>query len=198
MVEGGVPFPMLSDAGGRIGRVYGVYDEQAGIEAPGIEEVKAIARSLDIEISTPEEEPKGLSPKDRQKYEELAGWVRDISLLQSFSEAYLGAENAQDILKIIRQGFQLLLDLNSLFFFEYRGDSLLGAAMGGDEQDDVIRSLRIPFREETSLLVKGLVQHRILDTFDNKPLFSILDEQLIRFLGSEGMICMPMRVGEDR
>ena len=162
------------------------------------EEVQAIARSLDIEISTPEEEPKGLSPKDRQKYEELAGWVRDISLLQSFSEAYLGAENAQDILKIIRQGFQLLLDLNSLFFFEYRGDSLLGAAMGGDEQDDVIRSLRIPFREETSLLVKALVQQRILDTFDNKPLFSILDEQLIRFLGSEGMICLPMRVGEDR
>ena len=162
------------------------------------EEVKAIARSLDIAISTPEEEPQGLGPKDRKKYEELAGWVRDISLLQSFSEAYLGAENAQDILRIVRQGFQLLLDLNSVFFFQYRGDSLLGAAMGGDEQEDVIRSLRIPFREETSLLVKALVQQRILDTFDNKPALSIMDEQLIRFLGSEGMICLPMRVGEDR
>jgi HD-like signal output (HDOD) protein/signal transduction histidine kinase len=162
------------------------------------EEVKGIARSLDIEISTPEEEPQGLGPKDRKKYEELAAWVRDISLLHSFSEAYLGAENAQDILKIIRQGFQLLLDLNSLFFFQYRGDSLLGTDMGGDEQEDALRSLRIPFREETSLLVKALVQQRILDTFDNKPVLSILDEQLVRFLGSEGMICLPMRVGEDR
>lgn len=35
MVEGGVPFPMLSDAGGRIGRVYGVYDEEAGVNIRG-------------------------------------------------------------------------------------------------------------------------------------------------------------------
>ncbi len=35
MVDGGVPFPMLSDAGGRVGKVYGVYDEDAGVEARG-------------------------------------------------------------------------------------------------------------------------------------------------------------------
>jgi len=35
MVEGGVPFPMLSDGGGRVGSVYGVYDEDAGVENRG-------------------------------------------------------------------------------------------------------------------------------------------------------------------
>jgi len=35
MVEGGVPFPMLSDAGGKIGTVYGIYDEDAGVETRG-------------------------------------------------------------------------------------------------------------------------------------------------------------------
>ena len=35
MVDGGVPFPMLSDAGGKVGTVYGVYDEDAGVEARG-------------------------------------------------------------------------------------------------------------------------------------------------------------------
>ena len=35
MVEGGIPFPMLSDAGGRVGRVYGIYDEDAGVETRG-------------------------------------------------------------------------------------------------------------------------------------------------------------------
>ena len=35
MVKGGVPFPMLSDAGGRIGTVYGVYDEAAGVDIRG-------------------------------------------------------------------------------------------------------------------------------------------------------------------
>ena len=35
MVEGGVPFPMLSDAGGKVGTVYGIYDEDAGVETRG-------------------------------------------------------------------------------------------------------------------------------------------------------------------
>jgi alkyl hydroperoxide reductase subunit AhpC len=35
MVEGGVPFPMLSDAGGRVGKVYGIYDEDSGVETRG-------------------------------------------------------------------------------------------------------------------------------------------------------------------
>jgi peroxiredoxin (alkyl hydroperoxide reductase subunit C) len=35
MVEGGVPYPMLSDGGGRVGAVYGVYDENAGVETRG-------------------------------------------------------------------------------------------------------------------------------------------------------------------
>jgi alkyl hydroperoxide reductase subunit AhpC len=35
MAEGGIPFPMLSDSGGRIGTVYGVYDEAAGVDIRG-------------------------------------------------------------------------------------------------------------------------------------------------------------------
>jgi peroxiredoxin (alkyl hydroperoxide reductase subunit C) len=35
MVDGGVPFPMLSDGGGKIGTVYGVYDEAAGVDIRG-------------------------------------------------------------------------------------------------------------------------------------------------------------------
>ena len=35
MVDGGVPFHMLSDQAGNIGRAYGVYDENQGIELRG-------------------------------------------------------------------------------------------------------------------------------------------------------------------
>ncbi len=35
MVDGGVPFPMLSDAGGQIGALYGVFNEAAGVENRG-------------------------------------------------------------------------------------------------------------------------------------------------------------------
>jgi alkyl hydroperoxide reductase subunit AhpC len=35
MVDGGVPFPMLSDQTGEIGKMYGVYDAAAGVDIRG-------------------------------------------------------------------------------------------------------------------------------------------------------------------
>jgi alkyl hydroperoxide reductase subunit AhpC len=35
MINGGIPFPILSDAGGHLGRIYGVYDEAAGVNVRG-------------------------------------------------------------------------------------------------------------------------------------------------------------------
>lgn len=35
MVEGGIPFPMLSDSGGKVGSLYNIYDEGAGVENRG-------------------------------------------------------------------------------------------------------------------------------------------------------------------
>jgi len=54
MVEGGVPYPMLSDGGGRIGTVYGVYDEAAGVDIRGrfIIDPEFVIRAM--EVLTPE------------------------------------------------------------------------------------------------------------------------------------------------
>lgn len=35
MVQGGIPFPMVSDGGGNLGKVYGVYDQEAGVDIRG-------------------------------------------------------------------------------------------------------------------------------------------------------------------
>ncbi len=35
MVEGGIPYPMLSDTNGKIGKLYGVYNEEAGVNVRG-------------------------------------------------------------------------------------------------------------------------------------------------------------------
>lgn len=54
MVPGGVPFPMLSDAGGRIGDIYGVYDAAAGVDIRGrfIIDPDFVIRAM--EVVTPE------------------------------------------------------------------------------------------------------------------------------------------------
>jgi peroxiredoxin (alkyl hydroperoxide reductase subunit C) len=53
MVEGGVPFPMLSDQTGKIGTVYGVYDENAGVEMRGRFLIDPDGVVQAIEILTP-------------------------------------------------------------------------------------------------------------------------------------------------
>jgi alkyl hydroperoxide reductase subunit AhpC len=54
MVPDGVPFRMLSDGGGRIGEVYGVYDEEAGVDIRGrfIIDPEGVIRAM--EVLTPE------------------------------------------------------------------------------------------------------------------------------------------------
>lgn len=61
MVEGGVPFPMLSDAGGKIGSAYGVYDEAAGVDIRGRFLIDPDFQIRAMEILTPEV---GRNPKE--------------------------------------------------------------------------------------------------------------------------------------
>jgi peroxiredoxin (alkyl hydroperoxide reductase subunit C) len=54
MVEGGFPYPMLSDQGGRIGTVYGVYDKEAGVNIRGRFIIDPDGVIQAMEVLTPE------------------------------------------------------------------------------------------------------------------------------------------------
>jgi len=61
MVPGGIPYPMLSDPGGKIGEVYGVYDTEAGVDIRGrfIIDPDGIIQAM--EVLTP---PVGRNPEE--------------------------------------------------------------------------------------------------------------------------------------
>ena len=61
LVEGGIPYPMLSDTGGTIGSLYGVYDEQEHVNIRGRFIVDADGNLQAIEILPP---PVGRSVKE--------------------------------------------------------------------------------------------------------------------------------------
>ena len=61
MVEGGIPFPMLSDQGGRVGTVYGVYDEAAGVNIRGRFLIDPDGIVQAMEVLTP---PVGRNPEE--------------------------------------------------------------------------------------------------------------------------------------
>jgi peroxiredoxin (alkyl hydroperoxide reductase subunit C) len=53
MVPGGFPFPMLSDAGGRVGAIYGIYDESAGVDIRGRFIIDPDGNIMAMEVLTP-------------------------------------------------------------------------------------------------------------------------------------------------
>lgn len=70
MVEGGVPFPLLEDAGGKIGTIYGVYDEAAGVDIRGrfIIDPDFVIRAMEV-----------LTPEVGRNFDEL---IRQIKAFQ--------------------------------------------------------------------------------------------------------------------
>jgi peroxiredoxin (alkyl hydroperoxide reductase subunit C) len=54
MVPGGIPYPMLSDSGGRVGEIYGVYDEEAGVDIRGRFIIDPDFNIRAMEVLTPE------------------------------------------------------------------------------------------------------------------------------------------------
>jgi len=61
MVPGGVPFPMLSDPGGKIGRVYGVYDDEGAVDIRGRFIIDPDGVIQAMEVLTP---PVGRNPEE--------------------------------------------------------------------------------------------------------------------------------------
>jgi alkyl hydroperoxide reductase subunit AhpC len=54
MVPGGVPFPMIADAGGKIGEVYGVFEPSAGVDIRGRFIIDPDFNIRAMEVLTPE------------------------------------------------------------------------------------------------------------------------------------------------
>ena len=159
-------------------------------------EVKQVAESLEIEVESPDAPGRSVLEKDAEKRQDLVRAVREISLLQGTLQNLLEARGEESILKVVKQGLQVLFDVHSVLFFLYdhERDALVGKGITGNKEDDLANDLAIPFQKETNLLVRSLRQKTALDSFSysTEAAPTIMDKQLVRFLGKDGMLCLPM------
>ncbi len=109
MVEGGVPFPMITDSGGRIGSLYGVHDEAAGVDIRGRFLIDPDGVLLAAEVLTP---PVGRSVAEllrqvrafqhHQRTKELmpSGWTPGKPTLPPETQALSRAGHVWEIWKV--------------------------------------------------------------------------------------------------
>ena len=160
------------------------------------EELAEVAKSFEIEIEPPGKPLEAFSKKDTEKQRQLTREVQDSSVLLGTLMNLLEAGDEQSTLQAIYQGLQILFDLQEIFIFTYDKDrdGLVGVDLGKNEKWKIINGVFIPSRMEKSLLIRCLKNHRLLDSFspltESKSI--IVDEQLIRFIGKEGILCLPL------
>ena len=180
-------------------KLHGFSQEQViGFIARSDEEIAEVARSFGIEIEAPQESGEDLSDTDRKTQENLVQEVRDISLLLGTIRNLVAAQEEKDILKVLQEGLLILFDVGQILFFLYDDEKhrLVGKEVEGHAATPRISDLIIPMGLEKSLLVSCLLAGKALDSFSlgQSPDLVITDAQMIRFLRTDGMLCLPLAV----
>ena len=180
-------------------KLHGFSQQQViGFLARSDEELGEVARSFGIEFEAPRESGEDLSDNDRETQENLVHEVRDSSLLLGTLRNLVAAQEEKDILKVLQEGLKILFDVSQILFFLYdeEKETLVGKEVEGHATSSRISDLIVPIGLEKSLLVSCLSGEKALDSFSlgQSSDLAITDAQIIRFLRTDGMLCLPLAV----
>ena len=161
--------------------------------------VDKVAQSLGIEIDTT---PSGSSAqldkteRDNMRLQksQLAMELRDIVLIGRNPLGAGVATTLDDTLSSIQRSVQILFGFQNVSFFlpDQQGRSLKGRCLSG--QGMLINEMTIPLNKENSIITDAFLSRVPSTSFapSDKQIPSILDEQIIRLMESEGFYCQPM------
>lgn len=177
--------------------VFGFSRSQSqGLIMEAEQEVEHVAQSLGIEIETLELPDVTAPDTDSEKERDLVSGVRDFSLLQGTLQNLLHAHGQEPLLNVVKQGLQVLLDVNSVLFLLHdpEKDALVGRGALDPRRDSLAKEVVIPLQTKNCLPIKCLEQAAPLDSFGclSREDLSIIDNQIIRLIGTDAILCLPM------
>ncbi len=169
------------------------------IAAAAAAEAGEVAASFGMQVAGPlelAEENKGVQEAKRKR---IAAEVREITLLHGTLENLLKAGSLPEILGALERSMQLLFDVGRMLIFLYDGErnELVGHPGGGNR---IPSGLTVTCRNRKSLLARALDTGEPMDSLGifGKEEESIVDGQMVRLLGSDGLFLLPMRCGASR
>ncbi len=184
------------------GAVFNLSSEQiTKILSHAKDEVSDMAKSLGIPANPPEQANKETISAYKIKEEKLISEVKYFSLLYGTVQNLLTAKNKHDILETLNRGFQILFGIRQFLFFLYETEKkqLKGHAFPENSFDGLANMLVIPCKGHNSQMIQALMKNQpfnSITTSGAQPL-SILDEQILRLLGTKGMWYMPMSANQE-
>ncbi|MFH0728960.1 MAG: HDOD domain-containing protein [Pseudomonadota bacterium] len=161
-------------------------------------ETQEVARSFGITVSTPDSSATPDTGTEKAAREALLTEVKNASLVYGTLQSLLGAAGREAILQTAEQGLFILFDVQKIFFFLYdeRKNALVGHSVPGNNDSQIIDKQIIPLTGNKSVFTRSLSNNAPTTAFypaGTRP-SSIGEEQILRQLGTEGMICLPLRI----
>lgn len=127
-------------------------------------------------------------------YSRMEAIVRDMALMHSLQQNLTELYNESEILLAVRESSRILFGVGRLAFLLVQPDKqiLSGANISG--QPDLLQQLEIKLDSEHSLAVAVVTRKQPLSTFDveQPATVSLVDTQIARALGCEGVLYIPM------
>jgi signal transduction histidine kinase/HD superfamily phosphohydrolase YqeK len=165
------------------------------------EEVRELAESLGIQIDPVDPQHQPLDEKDDEKNEALTGQVRDVALLQAALQGLAEAIDREAIHRAARQGLEILFGTPAgmLFTHARARDRRVLQDTGGTRLPPG-QELTIPMGRNESLPVQALTRKAVQSTLERRDrgALTIMDEMLIRLLGGEEILCLPLVTQKER
>lgn len=128
---------------------------------------------------------------------QLAEEVRSIVLLSGVRQIIAAAAGEQAALDAISKSAQILFAIpNTVFLIHEPGSNLLLGKNARDDGEGGIDQIAIPFDSARSLIAHSVRAGAPLNSFSRKAELAIIDEQVIRATRSDGILCVPLIVGE--
>lgn len=185
-------------------------DDLAELLTGGLKAVTEAQRSLEIDFTPePEDTEEG---RERRRYRgdarsgaepggdaakklQLAREVRDLALYESIRVNLDDAQTPDQILGALQQCMRILAGVPSatFFMFDAQRHGLRGKAIG--DQNPILDQLFVPLDGNKSLLGAALIARSPRHTYQNDPVGGLFDEQLLRLLDRDGMLCVPLLSG---
>ncbi|HZV54137.1 MAG TPA: HDOD domain-containing protein [Rhodocyclaceae bacterium] len=134
-------------------------------------------------------------PEHRDSQNQIEAAVRDMAIMEPLQHNLFATDSEAEVLQAIRESARILFGLGRLAFLVVRADQsvLSGASVGG--QPALLQRLEIPMKAATSLAAAVALGEEPRATFDadRSATISLVDVQIARALGSEGVLYVPMR-----
>ena len=174
-----------------------------GLEAAKIEELVAFTavetEAIQLELNIQEIKPnrtKTAHTPDSVLAPPLTQLLKTDAQASLLARRLLKAEDNATLFEYAARSMKLLFSLKEVYFFFHDAEknALVGQPTKGDARSTALARLHIPMKLKNSLPVSSLLKNKVTDSF-TRPQgaeLSLMETQLLHFLGTEGILCLPL------